>query len=205
MVYFIKLFLVIIFSCTAYGADKPLAQFESKRLTYCLLQPHHEELVVNLLTNPNVGKTYWTHGVKKKSWVKDRVLSDINFNNIYLMSDSLDDCKKFRWVIFEKDHFIGLAGINLKFSDGDFVIAVSPDYQGRGLGTEIEKTIVDQLFTHTAIQKIIHETGPDNWGSRRIAEKCGFTLQYEDNRYVPTVGYVLDRQKWRSQKDKFVA
>jgi L-amino acid N-acyltransferase YncA len=78
---------------------------------------------------------------------------------------------------------------------------------GRGYTTEAVQLLVDYLFDTEPRHRIHLVVLPDNGASRRIAEKCGFTLEgtirdpfYHRGRNVDVVMYSLlrtDPRPWR--------
>jgi RimJ/RimL family protein N-acetyltransferase len=54
---------------------------------------------------------------------------------------------------------------------------IDKNYEGKGYITEAVNTLVEYCFTHLKMQKIFIRIIPGNAGSRRVAEKAGFTLE----------------------------
>ena len=80
-------------------------------------------------------------------------------------------------------------------------------FAGRGLVTEAVQLMVDYLFGTKKVNRIQLVIVPGNGASRRIAEKCGFTLEgtargafFNDGRNQDVVVYSLlrdDPRPWR--------
>ncbi|MDT9000853.1 GNAT family protein [Paucibacter sp. APW11] len=80
-----------------------------------------------------------------------------------------------------------------------------PARRGQGYGSAIARTLIDYLFTNFDIHRICCNTAPDNWASRRIAEKAG--MQYEGllrgvifirGKHVDGVVYGITRPDWQA-------
>jgi acetyltransferase len=64
--------------------------------------------------------------------------------------------------------------------DAEFAILIKDDYQGLGLGTELLKRLLKVAEDEQDISCVIAYMLPENMGMRRIAEKLGFRLNFED-------------------------
>lgn len=56
-------------------------------------------------------------------------------------------------------------------------IAVDPSKRQQGYAYEMEKGIIDALFDNTNVTVMLHTCVEENMGSRKLAEKLGFTFQ----------------------------
>jgi ribosomal-protein-alanine N-acetyltransferase len=54
--------------------------------------------------------------------------------------------------------------------------SVVPAFEGRGYATELVRALVARAFTQACVTRIIAHTRPDNAGSIKVLERCGFTL-----------------------------
>ena len=85
----------------------------------------------------------------------------------------------------------GLAGFCwTKLHDADgrrlgeiYVIAVDPDFEGRGLGRELVLAGLDSLWRRGAVIGTLYVDG-SNARARRLYERLGFTLDHVDRVYV---------------------
>lgn len=56
-------------------------------------------------------------------------------------------------------------------------IGLRPVFQGRGIGTEAQRLLVDYLFAHTRVDRIQAWTDVQNRAEQRALEKAGFTRE----------------------------
>lgn len=54
---------------------------------------------------------------------------------------------------------------------------IDHEYSGKGITTECVNKLIDIAFNNYQLNKIIIKSSIDNAASKRIAEKCGFTLE----------------------------
>jgi ribosomal-protein-alanine N-acetyltransferase len=97
-------------------------------------------------------------------------------------NDMFDDKGSWRWGIYLKsdDTFIGTAGFFMweethrKATIGyDF----NPKYWNQGYATEVTNRMVQFGFEEMNLHRIEADTNEDNYGSIRVLEKSGFTLE----------------------------
>jgi RimJ/RimL family protein N-acetyltransferase len=86
------------------------------------------------------------------------------------------------WVLRTRDgKFAGRAGIRHVVVEGVSEVEVAFTFQrdlwGKGLATEIAETLVDLGFTKWHLPSLVSAVEVQNIASRRIMEKCGFTLE----------------------------
>jgi acetyltransferase len=62
----------------------------------------------------------------------------------------------------------------------EFAILVSDDFQGQGLGTEFLRRLVEIGREEGDIGRITAYILAENIGMRRVAEKLGFSLKFEN-------------------------
>ena len=55
--------------------------------------------------------------------------------------------------------------------------AIDPDHQRRGFAPEAVHALIEYLFTHEKLGRIIATTGYDNVVSQKVMEKLGMTIQ----------------------------
>jgi len=64
--------------------------------------------------------------------------------------------------------------------DGDGIVEVGYSvlaaFEGRGYATEIVRALVAHAFSHPGVVRVIARTRPENIGSVKVLERCGFTL-----------------------------
>ncbi len=61
-------------------------------------------------------------------------------------------------------------------ADGTVEIGYSilPAYRGRGFATELARALVDRAFSTAGVARVVAQTSPDNVGSVKVLERCGF-------------------------------
>ena len=62
---------------------------------------------------------------------------------------------------------------------GEFAVVVVDARQGQGLGTELLRRIV-QVGRDEGLGRIVATIDPDNREMQQVAEKVGFTVQFDD-------------------------
>jgi len=88
----------------------------------------------------------------------------------------------------EEDRLAGFCWTKLHDADGRqlgeiYVIAVDPDFEGRGLGRELVLAGLDSLWRRGAVIGTLYVDG-SNARARRLYERLGFTLDHVDRVYV---------------------
>lgn len=103
------------------------------------------------------------------------------------------------WILRdEAGRFLGRAGIRHLAIEGESEIelayALLVDYWGRGLATEIARTLLGMAWTHLGLPGLVSWTGITNVASQRVMQKVGFsferTLDYDGE---PCVLYRINR------------
>jgi aminoglycoside 6'-N-acetyltransferase len=56
-------------------------------------------------------------------------------------------------------------------------IGLRPSFQGRGIGTEAQRLLVDYLFSHTRAERVQAYTDVENRAEQRALEKAGFSRE----------------------------
>ena len=83
------------------------------------------------------------------------------------------------WMIELKDRtHIGELCFKGLSADGiaEIGYGFSEEYQNNGYATEAVKAVLEWAFSHKEVATIEAETDSDNTASKRVLEKCGFTL-----------------------------
>jgi RimJ/RimL family protein N-acetyltransferase len=73
--------------------------------------------------------------------------------------------------------------------------SVLEEHQGKGYATELVGALVRWAFADPRVTRIVGETFPDMTPSRRVLEKCGFTLRGQAAE-PGAVRYELTRGEW---------
>ena len=63
--------------------------------------------------------------------------------------------------------------------------AIDPPHQGKGYATEAAHSMVDYLFTHKKLGRIIATTGYDNLASQAVMRKLGMTVEHIEPPHPP--------------------
>ena len=95
---------------------------------------------------------------------------------------------------------IGTCGFRGMPSDDGTVetgYSILEEHQRQGYGTELVRALVEWAFADARVARIIGETFPDMTPSRRVLEKCGFTLRGEAAE-PGAVRYELTRGEWEA-------
>ena len=82
--------------------------------------------------------------------------------------------------------------------------AITPAYQRQGLASEAAFALVDYLFTHEKLGRIIATTGYKNKPSQKVMQKLGMTIQHLENPQPPdqyVVG-VLESKIYKRPKNQ---
>ena len=77
----------------------------------------------------------------------------------------------------ENRKLIGMCGFLNETYGIDFGYRYSKDSWGKGLGFEAGKEVLEYGFSVLGLEKVVGLTAEKNYGSIRILEKLGFTLQ----------------------------
>ena len=87
-------------------------------------------------------------------------------------------------------------------------IVFSGQHRGKGYMTEAVSLLCGWLFDNRRINKLLLSIMPDNQASRRVAEKCGFTLEgvdrqgaYVGGRFQDMQRYSLVRAEWDARRE----
>lgn len=90
--------------------------------------------------------------------------------------------------------FAGITNIDPILRKGESYTFVSPDMQGRGIGTRARKMVLDFAFGELGLNKVFAYTNEDNIPSCKLSEKLGFTLEGRFRQeYINKEGELKDR------------
>ena len=82
---------------------------------------------------------------------------------------------------------------------------LAPEHQGRGFVSEAAEAIVDALFAHTDVVRIVATLDPQNMASMRVVEQLGFTYEGLARRAELIRGEWLDDMRFAVLKDERAA
>ncbi len=87
----------------------------------------------------------------------------------------------------------------------EFGYTIGPAYAGRGYATEMVQAMIDAVFNLTEARVLVANSRTINPASRRVLEKCGFTLTGTGLKDLPARGgkhpcdfFRRDRRGWAS-------
>lgn len=83
---------------------------------------------------------------------------------------------------------------------------VAADTRGQGIATEAVRAVIDALFAHTRVRRIVAEAFADNLASVRVMEKVGMRREalevrdsyHRDHGWVDGVRYAILKDEWGS-------
>jgi acetyltransferase len=77
---------------------------------------------------------------------------------------------------------VGVARLSKVYgsNEAEFAVLIKDDYQGQGLGTELLKRLLKIARDEQDIGRVIAYILPENLGMKRVAERLGFELKFED-------------------------
>lgn len=67
-------------------------------------------------------------------------------------------------------------GVNWDKEEGEIGYVLNRNYWGKGYMTKVCKAVIQFGFEYLHLQRILIRHHPDNIGSKRVIEKCGFTF-----------------------------
>jgi ribosomal-protein-alanine N-acetyltransferase len=85
----------------------------------------------------------------------------------------------------------------------DIGYTLSKDYWGQGLTPEAAKALIDWSFSNLDIDAITVVHFRDNYQSKRVVEKCGFTFIREGTYYARQLDKVIDDAKYIMLRSDF--
>lgn len=92
-----------------------------------------------------------------------------------------------------------------RFAVRDDRIGLQPAFQGRGIGTEAQRQLVDLMFRHTTTNRVEAHTAIANVAEQRALARAGFTregvirgAQWRDGEHRDGYLYSILRDDWRA-------
>lgn len=90
--------------------------------------------------------------------------------------------ESFSFLILEKTSARLVGQLTIKTIDwripkAELAYFIDADWTGQGLMTEVVRQGVKVCFEHLSLSKVYIRAAPDNIGSQKIAEKCGFKME----------------------------
>ncbi len=65
-------------------------------------------------------------------------------------------------------------------TDAEFAMLIHDEYQRQGMGTELLRRLLD-IARDEGVQRVVAHMLPENVGMKRVCQRLGFKLHYEDN------------------------
>ena len=130
------------------------------------------ELLSRLFQDANV--TVTLGGVRSDEQVKEML-------DAYLAHWNCHGFGRLIWHNRHDGRFVASAGVrNLEVcgrNEIELGYALTPDFWGQGLATEIAAASVNLAFQQLSVPDVVTFTLPTNLASRRVMEKCGFVFE----------------------------
>lgn len=122
--------------------------------------------IVELLTNPEVSKTFMVPGFQSEQQAMDLAHKLIAFSKT-------EDTAHLEYGIYLDGTLIGFVN-DCGTEDGEIEIGyvIHPDCKGRGYATEAVSAVIGDLF-RMGFQRVTAGFFEENAASRRVMEKCG--------------------------------
>ena len=104
----------------------------------------------------------------------------------------------FIYAVIRKEDEVNIGYVQLvKIDDGwEIGYHIAKEYTGKGYATEAVNLFIEYLKENTDLKEILGITLADNKASRRVLEKCGFTLLFEgDGFYQGQIKNIIKTSK----------
>lgn len=103
------------------------------------------------------------------------------------------------------DLFVGIGEEQAGGAVGYLGYTLATRHQGKGYAGEAASAMVDALFEHTPVHRIVATLDPENWASMRLLEQLGFTFEGLARRAEPIRGEWLDDMRFGLLRDERAA
>ncbi|MCB0417129.1 MAG: GNAT family N-acetyltransferase [Bdellovibrionaceae bacterium] len=107
----------------------------------------------------------------------------------------LEEGKIHRWFVLEGKEVVGTVAIeqyNPRMRSASFGYHIAPNCAGRGLGTQIVRQFIKDVFFKTTIDRLIATVHKDNIASKKILSKVGFVFEGTLRQYLIVRGERVD-------------
>jgi ribosomal-protein-alanine N-acetyltransferase len=109
---------------------------------------------------------------------------------------------QFAVILRENGKLIGYCGFFLQMVDEveelEIGYRLDPEYWQQGIATEAARAVRDHAFRDLKVDRVISLIVPDNFPSKRVAEKNGMRLEKETTfRGFHTQVFALSRDEWK--------
>lgn len=180
--------------------DKELPKLETERL---ILRQRTRDDVPAMFAYVSLPEVCYPAGMPLVETLEDEY---DYFENRYYQNLAKNDLPSGYGITLKgEDKVIGSCDFNHRHADDVFEIGylLHPDYWGQGYMTEAVASLVEVAFTVLKLHKVEIRCYSYNKGSRRVAEKLGFTLEgrirdREDNqgKRCDLLEYGLLKEEW---------
>lgn len=156
-----------------------IIQEKRLQLISCTLETLDAELASRQALADNLGLRVpesWPPGEYDRAAIqffRQRVVENPNAEGWYSWYGALRENETARGVLVGAGGYFGPPG-----TDGTVEIGYSilPEYRGRGFATEMAGALVSRACALPAVRRVIAHTFPDNAGSIKVLENCGFAF-----------------------------
>jgi RimJ/RimL family protein N-acetyltransferase len=127
-------------------------------------------------------------------------------NEMLAAQDEIDDVGPDRWVQIAIDHhgeMVGDLAVGMR-GEGIAMLGytLAPQHQGKGYASEAAEALVDALFEHTGVHRIVATLDPENAASMRVIEQLGFVYEGLARRSERIRGQWLDDMRFALLRDE---
>lgn len=145
-----------------------------------------KEISLKLLTISDSKEFYHLtqKNLKYLSQYMPRILENtsLEFTNTVIRNFSIQyiENKGFKVGVVCRNKLIGLIGfkyLDFKNEKAEIMYWISQSYSGKGVISKCVKKLTEIGFNEYRMNKIVIKTSIDNIPSKRVAEKCGFSLE----------------------------
>ncbi|MFK7950615.1 MAG: GNAT family N-acetyltransferase [Saprospiraceae bacterium] len=109
--------------------------------------------------------------------------------------------QQFHTIIIYKEKIVGLVGFNAihkNHKKGEIGYWIAQDMQGKGIVTKSIKRLINYGFKHLDLNRILIRVATENFKSKRIPQRLGFTYEgtlrsdlFQNNRFLDIEIYGL--------------
>lgn len=145
---------------------KKKAKIQTERLTIKPYAPEDVDGLVDLLTNPEITRTFMVPQFESREQMEDLAKKLIGFSRE-------EDTKHLEYGIYSNGKIIGFVNdCGIEEEEIEIGYVVHPDYQGHGYATEAVQAVLYEL-REMGFRKVSAGCFAENTASRRVMEKCG--------------------------------
>jgi RimJ/RimL family protein N-acetyltransferase len=172
-------------------------QLETERLTLRSFREEDVDVMAQLFANPDFMRFSLGVFTERKH--------TITFVEKVIGWDHAGIPSQFAVVPRDEDAIIGYCGFfhhpEHGIEDVEIGYRLHPDYWNRGLITEAARAVRDHGFRDWKLLRVISLVHPENFPSRRVAEKNGMKVENEITfRGFPTLVYAMTREEWLAER-----